>query len=721
MIQYNRGGVHKLWNFVQKDGSVFPISFLIAFPCGAIAALLKFLIDSDMLSVWAAPEGILKESTAWGSVQFLVGFLIVFRTSQSYARFSDGCSYMHQMRAHWYAGCAAAVSFSRGSESEAEKKVTFQHVLIRLVSMLHAVALAEVEDCSSKNDPTTVAAFRYPLLDASALDSQTLEQIRDCDSRVELAYQWIQNLLAENQAQSQGVLHDVPAPVLAVCVRSFFDGMVAFNEAIKVSTIPFPFPYAQTCDWILVLHWVLTPIIVAAWVGNMVWAFIFAFLQVFILWSLNIIAIEIENPFGLDANDIDAEQMQDQLNHNLCLLIHPSAMRTPGLNAPASDMAPLGGMGLSPSAKAQNGTDNMWRTTTNNMRRRQSLHDVWEDMSAAQQAMLAAHSGPETSTSPSARVPALSVLTETNGRSSSSGISSLGTGSGKSLQSSSNRDLGQEPLESPVSGVHFHLDSSGGAMAMHRHRSQSRMYASDHDNIPSVLNANAISLPVKRYTSRDKKRAKAARRREAGARHSGASKDKDKDPATPQHNASTRSVRDAIVSVVSGMGLVPSARWSSKRSDDSGDGDWGPLGPGALPVRGESNPSVGGAANLAAVVKSGETMKIMVSDGKKSNSDHGASGVSSTGTASRRAGHEDSLRNSRGGSPGPQSESPAELTFGAELPRVFSSPPVPQLMAQECTAPPTPPGDLESLRIEPDGTNGVARGRPHANVRRLAI
>ena len=34
-------------------------------------------------------------------------------------------------------------------------------------------------------------------------------------------------------------------------------------------------------------------------------------LQVFILWSLNAIALEIENPFGFDANDIDAQAMQE--------------------------------------------------------------------------------------------------------------------------------------------------------------------------------------------------------------------------------------------------------------------------------------------------------------------------------------------------------------------------------------------------------------------------
>ena len=34
-------------------------------------------------------------------------------------------------------------------------------------------------------------------------------------------------------------------------------------------------------------------------------------LQVFILWSLNLIAIEIDEPFGRDTNDIDGDRMQD--------------------------------------------------------------------------------------------------------------------------------------------------------------------------------------------------------------------------------------------------------------------------------------------------------------------------------------------------------------------------------------------------------------------------
>jgi len=82
--------------------------------------------------------------------------------------------------------------------------------------------------------------------------------------------------------------------------RSFQEianGMVAFHEAVKISSIPFPFPYAQTCDLLLMIHWLMMPIVMAQWTAQPVWAFVFAFVQVLILWALNFIATEMENPF----------------------------------------------------------------------------------------------------------------------------------------------------------------------------------------------------------------------------------------------------------------------------------------------------------------------------------------------------------------------------------------------------------------------------------------
>jgi len=60
------------------------------------------------------------------------------------------------------------------------------------------------------------------------------------------------------------------------------------------------------------------------------------FIQVFILWSLNFIAVEIENPFGTDPNDLDGEYMQEEMNRNLIMLLQPSSIRIPQLTTRAT-------------------------------------------------------------------------------------------------------------------------------------------------------------------------------------------------------------------------------------------------------------------------------------------------------------------------------------------------------------------------------------------------
>jgi len=84
------------------------------------------------------------------------------------------------------------------------------------------------------------------------------------------------------------------------------------------------------------LHWMMTPIVVATSATHTMWSGLFSFFSVFILWCLNAIAVEIENPFGMDANDIDAGAMQLELNKHLSLLLDKSTQRTPTFNREAS-------------------------------------------------------------------------------------------------------------------------------------------------------------------------------------------------------------------------------------------------------------------------------------------------------------------------------------------------------------------------------------------------
>jgi len=203
--------------------------------------------------------------------------------------------------------------------------------------MLHAAALAEIEDCAG-DEVSDYEAFNFALLDAEGIDEKSLLVIKSSTAKVELIFQWIQQLVVENIETS---VLSIPPPILSRSFQEIANGMVAFHDAMKISYIPFPFPYAQTCDFLLLLHWFIVPFVVCQWVTEPVWAAVFSFIQVFILWALNFIAVELENPFGLDANDIDGWHMQEEMNEHLLLLMSPSTKTTPTLSTKCKDLSDL--------------------------------------------------------------------------------------------------------------------------------------------------------------------------------------------------------------------------------------------------------------------------------------------------------------------------------------------------------------------------------------------
>merc|ERR1719161_2819794 len=110
---------------------------------------------------------------------------------------------------------------------------------------------------------------------------------------------------------------------------------------------PFPFPYAQMTTVLLLLHWLITPGLMCMWTGHWVWAFTFTYIPVFSFWCINLIAVEIEQPFGDDINDLPTHELQEEMNSTLLLLIDPASGRCPTLeNCAVLDLRELKLIGL---------------------------------------------------------------------------------------------------------------------------------------------------------------------------------------------------------------------------------------------------------------------------------------------------------------------------------------------------------------------------------------
>lgn len=323
------------------EGSVLPFAIRIALPCAILSMCLKFLENSEIEPFAAFFIRFKIKGTAYGAFSSLLGFLVVFRTSQAYNRYWIGGGLLQQMTGSWFDAASSLIAFSRMTKAEPEAISRFHHVLIRLFSILNALALVEMQGSDDGEEDMESFHSRIEsldLIDVEGLDKETLAAIKASDNKIELIFHWIQTLVIDHI--SSGALA-VPPPILARAFNELADGMVKFHDCMKITLLPFPFPYSQTTLILLICHWVITPIMICTWTIQPILSGLFSFLVVLTFWSLYAIATELENPFGDDPNDLDAVEMQRSMNAKLLMfLVDPSAKMSPGvcLNMKADEM-----------------------------------------------------------------------------------------------------------------------------------------------------------------------------------------------------------------------------------------------------------------------------------------------------------------------------------------------------------------------------------------------
>jgi hypothetical protein len=117
---------------------------------------------------------------------------------------------------------------------------------------------------------------------------------------------WIME--AVTRAQLKGLL-TVPPPIISRFYQELSNGLVGFSQAYKVTSTPFPFPFAQILALLLSVFCVVCPIIVVQMTSGYVLPPILSFSAILSYWGLNQIAVELENPFGDDDNDLPLVDM----------------------------------------------------------------------------------------------------------------------------------------------------------------------------------------------------------------------------------------------------------------------------------------------------------------------------------------------------------------------------------------------------------------------------
>jgi len=206
----------------------------------------------------------------------------------------------------------AFVSMSKKSKKEINH---FRYKLIHLFSMMHAVAMASISALHERS---------YSIIDIDHVPKRYIRVLDQLDQRqkVEIVYQWINTLIIVETGKG---LLNVPPPILSRVFQEMEKAMIEYNQVVQIMTLPFPFPYSQVCLFMVFGHMICTPFIMAYYTGQASTAALFTFLSSASFFSLEMIAAELENPFGDDPNDLPSQAFQNEMNEGLLLLLHPAA------------------------------------------------------------------------------------------------------------------------------------------------------------------------------------------------------------------------------------------------------------------------------------------------------------------------------------------------------------------------------------------------------------
>eukprot|EP00931_Biecheleriopsis_adriatica_P079516 TRINITY_DN52927_c0_g1_i1.p1 TRINITY_DN52927_c0_g1~~TRINITY_DN52927_c0_g1_i1.p1 ORF type:complete len:638 (+),score=108.64 TRINITY_DN52927_c0_g1_i1:73-1986(+) len=312
----------------KLEGSVLPKTCIFAITNAILAATFHYVfhyasetsftaIDQDGENIFMSQmEGAME---IWGGYTSILGFLVVFRNNQAYSRFWEGATLVNQVRGEWFNAVSALIAFCSRAPEQQSHVEDFQNLLVRLSSVLYCSALQQI--CELPDDALEV-------LDLTCIDSDSLLFLESVQDRCQVLANWIQRLIV--MASASGTLVAEP-PILSRCFQELAGGVVNLNNVRKIKDIPFPYPYQQMLLGMLYVHYFLTPCMAGFFMQSGVWAAVLCFFVTGGFWGVIYIALEIDQPFGDDDNDLPLVDMQKVFNASLLMLLENGSQKIPRL------------------------------------------------------------------------------------------------------------------------------------------------------------------------------------------------------------------------------------------------------------------------------------------------------------------------------------------------------------------------------------------------------
>lgn len=323
MIDYDSRAWAGIPLIFQLQGSIYPRVVPHILLSTAIVTTLKIVSAHTDFTEF---DKLFEHPYVYQIYTFVLGFIMVFRSSLAYSRFWEGRTELENMSAKWGDAALLCVVFDNASGDDiVPSKNQWRWQLISLTSMLHGMALAtlgglEQFEVLAGVDPKCLDGFKAGLV----------------NDQVNVGFLWLQDAISTRH--KKGGL-DIPSPIITRIFQELSTGMLGFNNAVKIHNTPFPFPYAQIISLCLLILTVTSGFVMHVYVENAGWAILFTAITVGGYHGINEVAVELEDPFGDDANDLPMEEYQHQFNARLLSMsyIDSAPFKCP---KPAPDFCP---------------------------------------------------------------------------------------------------------------------------------------------------------------------------------------------------------------------------------------------------------------------------------------------------------------------------------------------------------------------------------------------
>eukprot|EP00927_Polykrikos_kofoidii_P023935 TRINITY_DN21872_c0_g1_i1.p1 TRINITY_DN21872_c0_g1~~TRINITY_DN21872_c0_g1_i1.p1 ORF type:complete len:629 (+),score=79.89 TRINITY_DN21872_c0_g1_i1:33-1889(+) len=300
----------------------------------------------------------------------VVSFAVVFRTNLGWQRYWEGVTQLHIMYSKWSDAYTQVVAFILSTLENARAKgnddadarakckrleTALAHLEVHF-SLMSALAVdklshgdtrrmekrAELVGWSKqiakrhelrKEDLT--GSRQMPSFRVASLSQKTMEQnpenqwrliyvvkkvptdfeleaLDKSVDRVSVVMYWILHTLTNISKDLE-----IAPPIQSRMYQELSNGMLGFSQSSKLSDVPFPFPYAQILTLLLTAFSLFIPAYVALFTRSLIVGPIMSFLLYQGFWGVNEVAKELENPFGVDHNDVPLGDMHERFTDTL--------------------------------------------------------------------------------------------------------------------------------------------------------------------------------------------------------------------------------------------------------------------------------------------------------------------------------------------------------------------------------------------------------------------